>query len=65
MSEHGADERIRRVRVVHWGTGNTGTMGLKGILGHPDLEFVGCFVARPEPGRDRTRASSSGGRRSA
>ena len=23
-------------------------MGLKGILGHPDLELVGCFVARPE-----------------
>ena len=38
----------RRCRVVHWGTGNTGTMGLKGILGHPDLELVGCFVARPE-----------------
>jgi hypothetical protein len=41
-------ESTGRLRVVHWGTGNTGTMGLKGILGHPELELVGCFVARPE-----------------
>lgn len=28
-------------------------MGLKGIIGHPELELVGCFVARPERvGRD-------------
>ena len=36
------------VKVVHWGTGNTGTMALKGIIGHPELELVGCYVARPE-----------------
>jgi 2,4-diaminopentanoate dehydrogenase len=43
-----SEREERRARVVHWGTGNTGTMGLKGILEHPDLELVGCFVARPE-----------------
>ena len=36
------------VRVVHWGTGNTGTMALKGVVGHPALELVGCHVSRPE-----------------
>jgi len=41
------------VRVVHWGTGPTGCAALRGILGHPDLELVGLYVARPErAGRD-------------
>ena len=41
------------VRVVHWGTGNTGTMALKGVIGHPALELVGCHVSRAERvGRD-------------
>ncbi len=40
-------------RVVHWGTGPTGCAALRGILGHPDLELVGLYVARPErAGRD-------------
>jgi hypothetical protein len=41
------------VRVLHWGTGPTGCEALRGILGHPDLELVGLYVARPErAGRD-------------
>ncbi len=41
------------IRVVHWGTGPTGCEALRGILGHPDLELVGLYVARPErAGRD-------------
>jgi hypothetical protein len=36
------------IRVVHWGTGPTGCAALRGILGHPDLELVGLYVARPE-----------------
>ena len=41
------------VRVVHWGTGGTGRAGLRGIIGHPDLELVGLVVERPENvGRD-------------
>jgi hypothetical protein len=41
------------IRVVHWGTGPTGCAALRGILGHPDLELVGLYVARPErAGRD-------------
>jgi hypothetical protein len=38
------------IRVVHWGTGPTGCVALHGILGHPDLELVGLYVARPERG---------------
>ena len=35
-------------RVAHWGTGSTGRLALQGIIGHPDLELVGLYVARPE-----------------
>src|SRR6188508_1139731 len=31
-------------RVVHWGTGNTGALALRGIISHPDLELVGLHV---------------------
>jgi 4-hydroxy-tetrahydrodipicolinate reductase len=31
-------------RVVHWGTGSTGTHGLRAILRHPELELVGLHV---------------------
>ncbi len=40
-------------RVIHWGTGNTGRLALRGILQHPDLELVGCYVHNPDKlGRD-------------
>lgn len=41
------------IKVLHWGTGPTGCAALRGILGHPELELVGLYVARPErAGRD-------------
>lgn len=41
------------IRVVHWGTGQTGRLALQGVIGHPDLELVGVVVQRPEnAGRD-------------
>jgi hypothetical protein len=41
------------IRVLHWGTGPTGCAALRGIIGRPDLELVGLYVARPErAGRD-------------
>jgi len=41
------------LRVVHWGTGNTGRLALRGVLHHPDLELVGLYVHNPEKvGRD-------------
>jgi hypothetical protein len=40
-------------RVVHWGTGSTGRIGLRGIIAHPDLELVGLRVTDPaKVGRD-------------
>jgi hypothetical protein len=40
-------------RVVHWGTGNTGRLALRGVLHHPDLELVGLYVHDPaKVGRD-------------
>jgi hypothetical protein len=41
------------IRVVHWGTGNTGRLALRGIIQHPDLELVGLYVHNPDKvGRD-------------
>jgi 4-hydroxy-tetrahydrodipicolinate reductase len=39
--------------VIHWGTGNTGRLALRGVLQHPDLELVGLYVHhRDKVGRD-------------
>ncbi|HKY90577.1 MAG TPA: hypothetical protein VJM11_06025 [Nevskiaceae bacterium] len=41
------------IRVVHWGTGNTGREALRGVIEHPDLELVGLLVtAESKEGRD-------------
>jgi hypothetical protein len=32
------------LRVVQWATGGVGVAAVKGILEHPDLELVGCWV---------------------
>jgi hypothetical protein len=32
------------LRVVQWATGGVGIAAIKGMLEHPDLEFVGCWV---------------------
>ncbi len=31
-------------RVIQWATGNVGRAAMEGVLGHPDLELVGCWV---------------------
>lgn len=31
-------------RVIQWATGNVGRAAIEGIVGHPDLELVGCWV---------------------
>ncbi|HTZ07592.1 MAG TPA: hypothetical protein VMB72_00890 [Acidimicrobiales bacterium] len=31
-------------RVVQWATGNVGRAAIEGVLRHPDLELVGCWV---------------------
>ena len=40
-------------RVIQWATGNVGKQAVEGILGHPELELVGCRVYSEEKaGRD-------------
>ena len=31
-------------RVIQWATGNVGRAAIEGVVGHPDLELVGCWV---------------------
>jgi hypothetical protein len=41
------------IRVLHWGTGDTGLEAVRSILGHPQLELAGVYVVREErAGRD-------------
>ncbi len=40
-------------RVVQWATGNLGRAAVEGILAHPQLELVGCWVhSEAKDGRD-------------
>src|SRR6476646_7109289 len=32
------------LRVVQWATGGVGVAAIKGVLEHPELELVGCWV---------------------
>jgi hypothetical protein len=42
-----------RLRVVQWATGGVGVAAIKGVLEHPDLEFVGCWVhSEDKAGKD-------------
>jgi hypothetical protein len=43
----------RVLRVVQWTTGKTGSAAVRGILGHPGLELVGCYAySADKVGRD-------------
>ena len=54
------------LRVVQWATGGVGVAAIKGVLEHPDLELVGCWVhSADKAGKDvgeldrhRTRSAS-------
>jgi hypothetical protein len=35
---------MRTYRVIQWATGNVGRAAIEGVLGHPQLELVGCWV---------------------
>ena len=40
-------------QVAQWGTGNVGTLALRGIIEHPDLELVGLLVhSQDKAGKD-------------
>ena len=43
----------RRLKVVQWTTGKTGTAAVRAIVRHPGLELVGCYAHSPDKvGRD-------------
>jgi hypothetical protein len=35
-------------RVIQWATGNVGRAAIEGVIAHPDLELVGCWVHSDE-----------------
>jgi hypothetical protein len=43
----------RRLRVVQWTTGKTGSAAVRGMVGHPVLDLVGCYAfSADKVGRD-------------
>ena len=41
------------IRVIQWATGGVGQAAVAGIVAHPELELVGCWVHSPDKaGRD-------------
>jgi hypothetical protein len=43
----------RRLTVVQWTTGKTGSAAVRGMVGHPVLDLVGCYAYSPDKvGRD-------------
>jgi hypothetical protein len=38
------------LRVIQWATGGVGRAAIEGILQHPELELVGCWVHAPDKG---------------
>jgi hypothetical protein len=44
---------MSKYRVVQWATGGVGRAAIEGVLAHPELELVGCWVHSPaKSGRD-------------
>src|SRR5882724_11357075 len=40
-------------RIIQWATGGVGCAAIQGIVNHPELELVGCWVhSRSKDGRD-------------
>ncbi|MDZ4265060.1 MAG: dihydrodipicolinate reductase [Mycobacterium sp.] len=49
------------LRVVQWATGGVGVAAVRGVLEHPDLELVGCWVHSPaKAGRDVGEIAGTG-----
>lgn len=49
------------LRVVQWATGGVGVAAINGVLEHPDLELVGCWVhSADKAGRDAGELAGAG-----
>jgi hypothetical protein len=52
---------VVKYRVIQWATGGVGRAAIAGIVGHPELELVGCWVHDPaKEGRDAGELSGVG-----
>ena len=38
----------RRLRVVQWTTGKTGKAAVRGMVGHPVIDLIGCYAFSPD-----------------
>ena len=43
-------------RVIQWATGGVGRAAIQGIVNHPELELVGCWVHK----QGKRRAATTG-----
>jgi 2,4-diaminopentanoate dehydrogenase len=44
---------VTQARIVQWTTGNVGRRSVRAVVGHPDLELVGCYAwSADKVGRD-------------
>jgi hypothetical protein len=41
-------EDVAVLRVIQWATGGVGKAAIEGVLRHPELELVGCWVHSPD-----------------
>jgi 2,4-diaminopentanoate dehydrogenase len=48
-------------RVIQWASGGVGRAAMQGVLAHPDLELVGCWVHAPEKNGTDVGTIVSGG----
>ncbi|HUS62398.1 MAG TPA: hypothetical protein VMY34_09390, partial [Acidimicrobiales bacterium] len=44
----GVVSAARHLRVVQWTTGKTGSAAVRGMVGHPVIDLVGCYAYSPE-----------------
>jgi hypothetical protein len=50
---HGEEDHPVKYRVIQWATGGVGCAAIQGVVNHPELELVGCWVhSRSKDGRD-------------
>ena len=43
----------RQLKVIQWATGGVGKAAIEGVINHPELELVGCYVhSSSKNGRD-------------
>ena len=51
----------KKYRVIQWATGHVGRQAVRGVVAHPELELVGCWVhSDDKAGRDAGELCGAG-----